>query len=199
MKTYSVRIKGITPLLHHRMSEETLMGLLGAKSRKKKVAVEKTPREIAQDHAYQNEKTGECYIPGGYISGAFAHAAAEYKQTTSKKSYKAIAAGVFRPTDEIIPLIDAKSKPIKDWEIDIRKATNFTAGAVAVCRPRFDQWEAKFNVLVNTDLLPESMAIQILSDAGVRAGIGSFRVQKSGFFGQFSVTEFRELKVKNKE
>lgn len=199
MKTFFVRIKGVTPLLHHKMTEEQLMGLLQAKSRKKKVAVEKTPREIAQEHAYQDKKTGHCYIPSGYISGAFSHAASEYKQTTSKKSYKAIAAGVFRPTEEMIPLIDAKNKPLKDFEVDIRKATNYQAGAVAVCRPRFDQWEAQFNVLVNTDLLPEAMALQILSDAGVRAGIGSFRVQKSGFFGQFSVTEFKEIKQRNRE
>jgi hypothetical protein len=180
------------------MSEETLMGLLAAKNKKKKVSLERTPREIAEDHAYQCRKTKECYIPAGYVTGAFAYAAAEYKQTGSKKSYKAIAAGIFRPTKEEIVLIDEKNEPIKNFEVDIRKGTNFTAGAVAVCRPRFDKWEAEFHVMLNTDLISEAMALQILSDAGVRAGIGSFRVQKSGWFGQFSVSHFKEFKEKLK-
>lgn len=198
MKTYKVRIKGITPLLHHRMTEEVLMGLLQAKSKKKKVSAERSPREIAEQHAYQCPKTKDCYIPAGYISGAFAYAAAEYKQTSSKKSYKSIAQGIFRPISENINLIDSKNKPLRDFEVDIRKATNFTAGAVAVCRPRFDAWEAEFDLALNTDLISESMALQILTDAGVRAGIGSFRVAKNGWFGQFSVTHFKEFKEKLK-
>lgn len=198
MKTYLVRIKGVTPLLHHKMSEEVLLSLLQPKNKKKKVSLERTPREIAQEHAYQDPKTKQCYLPSGYVTGAFSYAAAEYKQTGSKKSYKAIAAGIFRPTSEMIQLIDAENNPITDFEVDIRKGTNFTAGAVAICRPRFDKWEAEFFIQLNTDLISPDMALQILSDAGIRAGVGSFRVQKSGWFGQFNVSYFKEFKEEMK-
>lgn len=193
MKTFEVEVKGTTPLMHHKMTEEALFQLMGAKTAKKKAKEIKTPREIAEEHAYKTTD-GKYYIPLSYVSGAFQHVASDYKQTNSqRKSYKAIAGGVFRPLGEAAILTDDNGTPIEKFEVDIRKATNHRAGAVAVCRPRFDQWSTKFRVQINTDLLPEETALQILNDAGTRSGIGSFRVSKSGYFGQFSVISFKPI------
>jgi hypothetical protein len=194
MKRFTVRIKGITPLMHHRMTEDAIASLLGDKGAKKKVKEVLTPREIAAKHVYQFED-GSCYVPTGYISGAFAHVASDYKQSNSqRKSYKSIAGGIFRPEKEHAMLTEENGEPIKKWEVDLRKATNHKAGAVAVCRPRFEQWETEFTASINTDLISPETALAILNDAGTRAGIGSFRVSKSGYFGQFCVTKFEELK-----
>jgi len=193
MKRIQVKIKGNTPLMHHRMREEELFNLLGTKGKKKKDKIELTPREIAESYAYKTEK-GDFYIPMGYISGAFAHVAGDYKQTnSSRKSYKAIAGGVFRPSQEFALLIDDDGVPLKKFEVDIRKATNHLKGAVAVCRPRFDRWNAQFEITIDDDLISPQTTLNILNDAGKRSGIGSFRVQKSGYFGQFSVVEFTEM------
>lgn len=54
MKTYKVKIKELTPLLQHRMTDEELFGLLGAKTNRKKDKEEQTPREIAEKYAYKN-------------------------------------------------------------------------------------------------------------------------------------------------
>ncbi len=195
MKRFAVTIKGTTPLLHHKMTEEALMGLLGSKVRKQKTAEVKTPREIAEQHAYKNLEGCFC-IPLSYVAGAFAHVASDYKQTHSqRKSYKAIAGGVFRPVGEHATLTNPESgKHVKDFEVDIRKATNHKAGAIAVCRPRFDRWSATFEVAINDDLLPPDTAHAMLNDAGMRSGIGSFRVSKGGYFGQFLVTKFEATK-----
>ena len=191
MKRFDVTLKGITPLLHHRMTEEALFSLLGAKTKKKKSDAVKTPREIAEEHAYKTID-GHYFIPLSYVSGAFAHVASDYKQSNSqRKSYKAIAGGVFRPLTESATIVDPDSgRELDNFEVDIRKATNHKAGAVAVCRPRFDKWGCQFQISINTDLLPADTALQILNDAGQRSGIGSFRVSKGGYFGQFSVTHF---------
>lgn len=194
MKRFKVKITGSTPLMHHRMTEDCIASLLGDKASKKKVKEVLTPREIATKHAYQYDD-GTCYIPTGYISGAFLHVASDYKQSNSqRKSYKSIAGGVFRPETEHVILTDDKNKPIKKFEIDIRKATNHKVGAVAVCRPRFEKWNTEFTCTINDDLMTPDTALKILNDAGTRAGIGSYRVAKGGFFGQFAVTEFTELK-----
>jgi hypothetical protein len=138
---------------------------------------------------------GRCYIPLTYVSGAFAHVASDYKQKNSqRKSYKAIAGGIFTPEGENALLLDLKNKPLTKYEIDIRKATNHKVGAVAVCRPRFDRWRTEFTCNISTDLITPETALEILNDAGRRAGIGSFRVAKGGSFGQFVVTEFVEIK-----
>jgi hypothetical protein len=196
MKRFEVTLKGITPLLHHRMTEEALFSLLGTKAKKKTTAEARTPREIAEDHAYKTSD-GHYYIPLTYVSGAFAHVASDYKQSNSqRKSYKAIAGGVFRPDGEAAVLLDPETgSKISSFEVDIRKATNHKAGAVAVCRPRFDRWSCKFHVTVNDDLLPPDTALQILNDAGLRSGIGSFRVSNGGYFGQFAVQCFEPLKA----
>jgi len=134
-------------------------------------------------------------IPLSYVVGAFRDVASDYKQKdSSRKSYKAIAGGVFRPIGEFASLSDAKGKPLKKFEVDIRKATNHLKGAVAVCRPRFDVWNTKFQIMVDTDIIDSDVAHQILSDAGRRAGIGSFRVNKSGHYGQFIVTKWKPAK-----
>ena len=193
MKRFEIKIKGKTPLLQHRMTDEELMGLLGAKSSKKKDKEEKTPREIAESYAYKNENG--YIVPTSYLVGAFKNVASEYKQKNSqRKSIKSIAAGIFRPETEFTQLIDENEKAIDSFEVDIKKAINHQKGAVAVCRPRFDVWNVKFTATVDTDLISQETVLDILNDAGKRSGIGSFRVQKGGYYGQFQVTEFNELK-----
>lgn len=143
MKRLKIRVKGTTPLLQHRMRDEELMSLLGTKTNKKKDKEEKTPREIAESYSYKNEHG--FVVPSSYLCGAFKSVSSEYKQKNSvRKSLKSIAGGIFRPEIEFIQLISEKSKPLKDFEVDIKKATNHQRGAVAVCRPRFDKWELEF-------------------------------------------------------
>lgn len=192
MKTFKVELTGRTPLLHHRMTEESLMSLLGNKGKKKKVKEEKLPRQIAEEHAYKT-LDGKYCIPLDYVSGAFKHVASDYKQTSGKKSYKAIAGGIFRPLEGSAILTDHKNEPLTNFEVDIRKATNHQAGAVAVCRPRFDEWRCSFTIEIDDTLIAAEMAQEILEDSGKRAGIGSFRVAKSGYFGQFNVTSWQSL------
>ncbi len=194
IQRYEIRLKHNSPLLHHRMTEEALMSLLAEKGTKKKVKNYVTPRGIAQEHAYQY-KNGDCYIPTSYITRSLMHVASDYKQKNSqRKSYKAIIGGIFMPEKEDSLLIDENDKPIKNWEVDIRKGTNHQAGAVAICRPRFDEWETKFTCKIHTDLVTPDMILLMLNDAGVRAGIGSFRVCKGGWFGKFQVTKFEPIK-----
>lgn len=192
MKTYEVEITGVTPLLQHRMLEEELFSLLGTKSKKKKDKEELTPRQIAEKYCYKNDDN--FVVPTNYITGAFKSISTEYKQKNStRKSMKSIAGGILRPLEEFSVLIDEKNNPIKDFEVDIRKATNHQKGAVAVCRPRFDKWKTKLNISIDDDLLSPEIALEMLNDAGKRSGIGSFRVSKGGYFGQFIVTKFVEL------
>lgn len=194
MKSFRVKIKGITPLLHHRMTEEELFGLLGKKSSRKKDKIVETPRQIAEKYAYKNNKN-QYVIPTSYLCGAFGQAAGDYKQaSSSRKSYKSIAGGIFRPLEEFVVLTNHKGKPLEDFEVDVRKATNHLKGAVAVCRPRFDSWETEFNINLDDELISQETAHQILNDAGRRVGIGSFRVSKGGYFGQFQITQWDELK-----
>lgn len=194
MRTVRIEITGNTPLMHHRMTEDQLFGLLGTKTKQLKDKTEQVPREIAEKHAYKNKK-GEYYVPAEYICGAVASVASDYKQSNSaKRTLKSVARSVFRPVVGELILLDHKNKPLKEFEVDVRKGTNHKAGAVAICRPRFDEWRIQFDANISDELVsPETMQL-ILEDAGRRSGIGSFRVSKGGVFGQFRLTRFEELK-----
>lgn len=193
MRLIEIELTGTTPLMMHKMTNEALFGLLGVKTEKKRDKEIKTPREIGEKHAYQLDN-GECYIPLEYITGSFAAVASDYKQKHSiRKSLKSVAQGIFRPTEEKIMLLDLKDKPIKKFEIDIRKATNHQKGAVAVCRPRFDEWKVKFTAQIDDNIASADTIQQVLEDAGRRSGMGSFRVSRGGYFGQFRLTRFKEL------
>lgn len=193
MKRFDVELTGSSPLLQHRMPEEEILKLLGAKDTKKKIKQEFTPREMAERYAYR--KGTNYVLPLEYIRSAFRGASSEYKQKhSSRKSYKSIAASIFRPIGDSAPLLDHKNKKIIKFEVDIQKATNHLKGAVAVCRPRFDKWKSKFQVMIDDDLISEEMALQILQDAGRRVGIGSFRIVCGGYFGAFEVTKFQPPK-----
>lgn len=193
MKRFKIKIKGTTPMMQHKMTKEALFSLLGTKGSKKKDKEELTPREIAESHAYKSTD-GTFYFPSEYIAGAFAHVAGDYKQKNSaRKSYKSVAKGIFRPMSETIFLKTDDGKSINSFEVDIRKATNHQKGAVAVCRPRFDRWNAEFEVQIDDEIISPQVTLEILNDSGKRAGIGSYRVQRGGYFGQFQVVEFEEL------
>lgn len=171
------------------------MGLIpGLKTDKKKVKEERTPRQIAESYAYKSDKDGTYYVPSTYVTGAFIEAASNYKdKSSSRKSLKSVAAGAFFVVDEKATLLELKKdKPLKSFEVDIRKATNHLKGAVAVIRPRFDEWRVKLTASVDEDLIPLETAHSILSDAGRRVGIGSFRISKRGYFGSFQITKWDE-------
>lgn len=193
MKTIYVELTGNTPLMHHRMTEDALFGLLGTKTKQLKDKPVHTPREIAEKHAYKNSK-GQFYIPAEYVCGAIANVASDYKQSNStKRTLKKVARSVFRPTVGEIPLLDLKDEPITAFEVDVRKGTNHQRGAIAICRPRFDVWKVSFEATISDDLVSPQTMQAILEDAGRRSGMGSFRVEKGGIFGQFRVTKFQEL------
>lgn len=192
MQTFNVELEGITALLHHKMTPEELLGLLGAKEKIKKAKEVLTPRQIAEKHVY---KLGDNYvIPLEYIRGAFIQASSDYKQShSSRKSLKSVAGGAFRPLGEFAVLLDENDVPVKNFEVDIRKGTNHQRGAVCVCRPRFDRWKVKIDIELNEDIISEESAQKILEDAGRRVGIGSFRVSKGGYFGQFQLKHWKKI------
>jgi hypothetical protein len=194
LKSYKVKIKGLTALLMHRFPEEELFALLNKKAKKKTSEEPKTPREIAEKHSYKNSD-GSFYIPGAFICGAFIKASSDYKrQDSARKSLKSVAAGAFRIYAETIPLMKSNGTKQDNFEVDIRKATNHKVGAVAVCRPRFDDWGCEFEVSVDETIIDPATVHQILEDAGRRVGIGSFRVSNGGYFGQYEILEWNEIK-----
>lgn len=188
MKTIEVEIRGITSLLIHRFSEE-------ASSEKKTRRVEVTqrdPREEATKVAYI-AKDGTFYFSAFSIPNAMGAAGSSHKATGSRKTLRFVVPSAVRMTSDAITILNGNG-PAKNFEVDSRPVTiPATKGRIMRHRPRFDQWGARFEILLDDNLLSGEMAQQLLQEAGQSIGVGDFRPEKRGPFGRFLVSSWKEI------
>jgi len=175
LHTYEVKIKGETPLLHHKFN--------GQEEEKK---LKKLPdKEQAEAHLYKNAE-GKAYVPAIWISQALKNAYIEMAPKGQKTSYaRYISARLtVYPLEIILPVqkyvIDKRSAPS---QIGKKACRDFCV------RPRFDEWDLTFKVRTTLSLREFK---KILEFAGTDLGIGSGR--KLGF-GRFSVVEVKEIQA----
>lgn len=186
MKTVKVEIRGITPLLIHRFSEDAEQ----AKPNRRVEVKTRDPREEATKNAYI-AKDGTYYFNAFAIPCSMGNAGANHKARGSRKSLRFVVPSAVRLLTDAITILNGAG-PAKDFEVDARPVTiPATKGRVMRYRPRFDQWGAAFEMTINDDLLSVEMAHQLLNEAGLSIGIGDFRPEKRGPFGTFRVVEFK--------
>lgn len=189
MKRINVEIRGTSALLIHRFDESAEKE---AKTRRIEVG-SRDPREEATKAAYI-AKDGTYYFSSSSIPNAMGNAGASHKQRGSRKTLRYVVPSAVRMTDDTITILNGNG-PAKSFEVDSRPVTiPATKGRVMRHRPRFNEWGAKFVLVVNDNLLAVETAHQLLTEAGEQVGIGDFRPEKRGPFGTFRVTKFEECK-----
>lgn len=190
MKTYNVSIKGLTPFLQCRFSEEA-----SVESSTRRVVVDRgTPRQQAEKLMYR-DAAGKYYFPSTCICRCIAEAGRNHKMKGSRSSARYVVPAAIMVPSETIILNNGDGRPAKDFEVDSRPVSiPSTKGRVMRHRPRFDEWSATFALRVNDNILPSDFIKQLLDEAGLCVGIGDFRPQRSGPFGTFTVTKWEELK-----
>jgi hypothetical protein len=188
MKTVTVEIRGTSPLLIHRFTEQNEV-----EKATRRVIVDsvKDPREEAKKVAYIADD-GTFYFSASAIPNAMSTAGSNHKMKGSRKSLRFIVPSAVRITSDTITILNGAG-PAKDFEVDGRPVTiPATKGRVMRYRPRFNEWGAVFDLVINDNLLSLDTAHQLLNEAGEQVGIGDFRPEKRGPFGCFRVTRFEE-------
>ena len=111
----------------------------------------------------------------------------------SRKTLRFVVPSAVRVTSDAITILNGDGGPAKRFEVDARPVTiPATKGRIMRYRPRFDCWSAKFDLMVNENLLSTEDAHKLLNEAGEQIGIGDFRPEKRGPFGTFRVVSFTE-------
>lgn len=189
MVTYDVEIRGITPLLIHRFGEQSEQAGKTRRVESKNV----DPREEATKHAYIH-KDGTYYFSAFAITGCIGNAGASHKATGTRKTLRFVVPSAVSMTTDTITILNGAG-PAKHFEVDSRPVTiPATKGRIMRHRPRFDQWGARFQLLIDDALLDPKTVGTLLGEAGQGIGIGDFRPEKRGPFGRFLVTKFAEFK-----
>ncbi len=191
-KTFKIKIKGITPLICHRFTEENQLKASSGTSMTLR-GDEGAPRDIAEKALYfgTNGYKNKPIWPGPNIFSCIIEAgkffkAGKSKITTQKSSLIPACVSIL---DLQIP-IDSK----KGWEVDTRPVRNPSTGGRFLChRPMFHDWEMTFDAEVETSMIAENLFRDIVDAAGRRIGFGSFRPACKGPYGKWVVTEWRQI------
>jgi hypothetical protein len=182
MKTYTVTIQGVAPLLMHRMDAEAQAeisreGEAKVKAKKKDYG---TIEQQAERGAYRLEN-GNLYLPGEAIYQAMVKAGAAFAVKGARgATYKGVVQGSATVTPDYIDL------GVSEYAVDAR-TVRVQRNASMRYRPRLDEWQATFSVEVfDEDALPGEVLNAILQRAGQAVGILDYRPR----FGRFMVTRF---------
>jgi hypothetical protein len=185
VKTIDVEIRGITPLLIHRFDE----GAEQSGTTRAVMVQPKDPRAEALKAAYV-AADGTYYFSAFAIMGAMGNAGANHKTKGSRKTLRFVVPSAVRVTSDTVTILNGDG-PAKSFEVDARPVTiPATKGRIMRYRPRFNDWGAKFSLVVDDALLTIENAQQLLTEAGRSIGIGDFRPEKRGPFGTFRVVSF---------
>jgi len=188
VKTYSVVIKGLTPLLIHKFSEAAEQ----ARPTRRIEATVRDPRKEAEANAYI-DKDGHYYFNAFSIPAAMGNAGSSHKATGTRRTLRFVVPSAVRTTSDAIIIMQGE-KPAKNFEVDARPVSiPATKGRIMRYRPRWDTWNASFELLIDDELLDPDTAHILLQEGGLSYGIGDFRPEKRGPFGTFTVTHWELL------
>lgn len=183
MKTVTVTIKGISPVIINRFKENDELPKKMKASGKKDYG---SPRQQGEATAYQ-DADGKCWIPSSWIKGCIQTVASDYKLPSSRKSVKSVSGGAIIPTEEKLYFLEQYKT--KDIEIDSRPCVVQRA-RIMRHRARFEEWSLRFDLEIDEDILDLENVHEILGAAGRRAGLGDYRPQRGGPFGRFIITSW---------
>lgn len=179
-----VTCKGITPLLINRVTEEVLLKIRD-RIKDPKTAPRGTPREEAAKKLYCDESRKQFFLPPQMLYSALVSAGV-YVRLEGKRQ---VSTAKSTALPSFMSLEDSQlNLKTPGWEPDIRQGRNPNGGElVVVCRPRFDMWEFCVRIAVDTRVIAEEKIRELFDLAGRRCGLGDFRPNRKGIYGQFVV------------
>jgi len=187
----TVHCTGVSPLLMHAMSEDTLIALW-EKRKAPKGAARPSIHDACTSCLYTDAQGG-VVMPTPNIYSALAEAGRHVRLEGKKmvSSLKATLLPSFLTLiGESVPL-RSTSGGAPQWRPDVRKGTNPNGGeAVAIVRPRFDDWSFVVSAEIDLTETAETTIRELFDKAGSRVGLGGFRPQRKGPFGRFAVTSW---------
>jgi len=172
-----VEIIGLTPLMMEKMDMDVVERYNLKKGKKLSEKDDKLEEEKyeTKKHFTDDGKIG--FPSTGFLKGMVE--VAPYIDGLDKKRVR----GSIRIMNDIIP-IKYKSE-IKD--IKWGKTSGITKSPRKIIRPKYTDWSCKLEIVYNSTNISVEQVINLLNWAGFQMGIGGFRPEHSGTYGQYEV------------
>ena len=192
MLKIQVKVKGTSPLLMHRFNDGSIPIIPSEKSVKSKKAT--TVEEIAEMAAYRDDE-GILYAPTEWFYMAMMNAGKFHQIRVNGSKPKQISTRDESLLSSCVWFYELKtSLNTTEYKLYAKSAVNTNIKArIMTYRPMIENWDCEFTIRVDDGFLPESVAHQLLTDAGSRIGVGSYRPQHKGQFGTFLIEKWEIL------
>lgn len=174
----TVSIEGTTPLLTNRFGEKTMEAIEAKQQKKAKTVKEARRPEVEFLEACHMISDGVYGFPAGGIKKALVVAGgrfADEKMTHLR--------GILNPVGDLIQIIGPPPTMRKD---SVRLQGGITSIAY---RPQFMPWSMDVPIVYNATMIGEAQILNLFQIAGFAVGIGAWRPESNGVFGQFTLKE----------
>ncbi len=173
----SVEIIGLTPLLMEKMDMD-VVERYNLKKGKKLSSKDDTLEEDKYETKKHFTDDGKIGFPStGFMKGMTE--VAPYLDGLDKKKVR----GSVRILGDIIPI--SFKEEIKD--IKWGKTSGISKAPRKIIRPKFTDWSCKLEIVYNATNISAEQIINLINWAGFQMGVGGFRPEHSGIFGQYEV------------
>jgi len=208
MKRIRVTIKGTgNGMLQNRMSIDDLLAMRDKTAKKSKSATRLSLEDEAARHVHVNGDGMPC-VPSTMLMAALISAGVfirlDQKRQLSTRDSSLLPGLLLLEADSYPMLMPGDGEEAtwgySPWRYDVRQGRNPNGGeAVCIVRPLFERWAITFTATIDTTELAEDTFLRLFTLAGTRIGLGDFRPQRKGTFGQFSITRWETITGESSE
>lgn len=97
--------------------------------------------------------------------------------------YKKDVRGSVRVLGNILPITYKERKVNVAWG----RQSGITKAPLLIVRPEFRNWSCEFDIVYNASVVSAEQVVNLVNWAGFEQGLGSWRPEKSGSYGQYEV------------
>lgn len=181
IKQVTIKIEGVTPLLMEKMDPRVAEVYDKKKSKKLYEEDTRSEREKVDDKIHYTADGNIGYPTAGFLRGMLN--VAPRINGKSKPPHKT-------EINQGVSFLD-NITPIEYKKQDVAEHIGFTKGSNSsprlILRPQFNGWSTTLRISYNEDIFSLEQLINLINWAGFHCGIGGFRKNCSGSFGQYRV------------
>lgn len=172
----TVTIEGVTPLIVNRFTESKLREMEEKQQKAAKVAKKpRNPQEEFRQALYEIE-SGKYGFPAAGIKKSLVSAGGRFADETMT-----VLRGVISIVGDLLEIRGPEPAMRKDMVV-------LKGGLTSIAyRPQFTPWEIDVPVLYNQNMITREQVLNLFHIAGFSVGIGCWRPECKGNFGQFRI------------
>jgi hypothetical protein len=190
-------IRGTSPLIQNAFAQKSVEQMLSKHMGRPVEKAHKVPRQVLEAACVRNEKGTICMSPVCFKS-AMINAASTVKSYDRKKKVLLISfavEGLSIPITYEVPGLPASSG--YRARLDVVRTSGIQRTVDLRFRPEFPGWGAQLAISFEPDILTAEGVTDLLDRAG-RVGVGEWRPEKRGTFGQWEIVRALEPKETEK-